>query len=109
MRLPWGFLRQPRPRAFDTPLVRVSEAIGLKKDYADAHNNLGNVLRATGQLDVAIAEYRKAIRIDREPALVHCSVGVALRLKGLFAEALRPLRRGHELGLRQRSWSVPSR
>ena len=34
---------------FDRAMVNFRKAIGLEQDYADAHNNLGNVYYKTGQ------------------------------------------------------------
>ena len=44
-------------------LVEYREAIRLKPDDADAHQNLGVALLVQGQLDAAIAEYREAVRL----------------------------------------------
>ena len=35
----------------------------LKPDYAEAHNNLGNVLKDQGKLEEAIASYQEALRL----------------------------------------------
>ena len=45
------------------------EAIRLKPDYAEAHNNLGIALMAQGKHDEAIVAYREAIRL--KPDLGH--------------------------------------
>jgi Tfp pilus assembly protein PilF len=47
-----------------------------------AHNNLGNALRAKGELDGAIRCYQEAIRLDPKYALAHTNLGVALGDKG---------------------------
>ena len=47
----------------DEAIAEYREAIRLKPDFAEAHNNLGNALQAKGKLDEAIAEYREAIRL----------------------------------------------
>ena len=49
------------PRTGRSPPRR--EAIRLKPDYAEAHNNLGIALTDQGKLDEAVAEYREAIRL----------------------------------------------
>ena len=38
----------------------ISRAVALKPDFAEAHNNLGNVLRGQGKLDEAAACCRRA-------------------------------------------------
>jgi serine/threonine-protein kinase len=56
----------------------------------------------------AIAEYREAIRVNKDYPQAHCNLGHALRDKGQFTEALGHLRRGHELGSKNPRWPYPS-
>jgi serine/threonine-protein kinase len=64
---------------------------------------------ARGRPDEAIAEYREAIRIDKDFADAHCDLGLALWQQGAFRLALEALRRGHELGqARGLRWRNPS-
>jgi serine/threonine-protein kinase len=65
-------------------------------------------LRDKGKLGEAIAEFREAIRIKEDFAEPHCNLGLALREKGQFDEALVSLRRGHELGSKNPRWPYPS-
>ena len=58
------------------------QAIRLKPDYAEAHSNLGNALRAMGQLDEAIAAYRQAIRLQPDLADAHVNLGNVLKVRG---------------------------
>jgi tetratricopeptide (TPR) repeat protein/serine/threonine protein kinase len=65
--------------------VELEEAIGcyraalaLRPDEATAHNNLGNALRAKGQLDEAIAEYKEAIRLKKDDPKAHSNLGALL-------------------------------
>lgn len=52
-----------------------------------AHNNIGNVYRLRGDLDGAIAEYKKAIAI--KPHVQSLSnLGAAYRKKGMFSDAI---------------------
>lgn len=41
-----------------TAIAYYQEAIRLCPEFADAHSNLGNVLKESGQLDDAIAAYQ---------------------------------------------------
>jgi Tfp pilus assembly protein PilF len=68
------------------------EAIRLKKDFAEAHNNLGNALADKGQLDEAIKEYREAIRLKKDDAMAHSNLGTVLREKGQLDEAITAYR-----------------
>ena len=47
----------------DEAIGEYREALRLKPDYAEAHNNLGVALEDRGSLDGAIAEYREALRL----------------------------------------------
>ena len=51
----------------------------IKPDYAEAHNNLGNVLAGRGQIDEAIAHYQKALEIkpDYADARRNCELALA--------------------------------
>ena len=52
----------------DEAIAECREAIRVKKDYAEAHNQLGIALYDKGQFDEAIAAYGEAIRINPEIA-----------------------------------------
>ena len=41
----------------DQAMAQYTEALRLKPDYAEAHNNLGLALAAQGKLDQAVAQY----------------------------------------------------
>src|SRR5262249_44251226 len=73
------------------------EAIRLKPDYAEAHNNLGVALGGQGKLKEAEAACREAIRLKPDHAMAHTNLGVALRGQGKFEEALKSLRRAAAL------------
>jgi Flp pilus assembly protein TadD len=71
-------------------VVRLS-AGGPPLATAMAHDLLGKVLDARGELDAAIAAYREAIRLNPHPisrALVRNNLGNMLSRKGAFAGAL---------------------
>ena len=58
---------------------------GSSPTDAEAHNNLGTALEATGKLDEAIAEYREAIRLKPDYAEAHYNLGLTLQWKGSSA------------------------
>jgi tetratricopeptide (TPR) repeat protein len=76
----------------DEAIAEYREAIRLKKDYAEAHNNLGIALYAKGALDEAIAEYREAIRLKKDLAAAHNNLGSALATKGEIDQAIAEFR-----------------
>jgi predicted O-linked N-acetylglucosamine transferase (SPINDLY family) len=63
-------------------------ALRLKPDFADAHNNLGNVFLNQRQLAKAVASFQEALRCKPDSAEVHNNLGMALREQGKLAEAV---------------------
>lgn len=53
------------------------EALALDPSYADAHNNLGRLLRAQGDLDGAIAEYKRASQLLPRYPIYRFNLGLA--------------------------------
>jgi Tfp pilus assembly protein PilF len=64
---------------------------------ADAHNNLGSVLRIQGAMSEAEGEFRGAIDVDPGLAEAWCGLGDVLRLRRLLDEAEGCCRRAIEL------------
>ena len=54
------------------------KALAIRPDYAEAHSNLGNVLKELDQPDEAIAHYRRALAIQPEFAIAHYNLGIVL-------------------------------
>ena len=63
-------------------IAEFKEAIRLKPDFAEVHNNLGSALYAEGQRDAAITEYKEAIRLKPDDAKAHNNLGLALYAEG---------------------------
>jgi tetratricopeptide (TPR) repeat protein len=84
------------------------KAIALQPKLAVAYSNLGIVLKGQKKLAEAEAAYRKAIALQPKLAVAYCNLGLALKEQGRFADALVALKRGHELGSRDPSWTAPS-
>ena len=47
----------------------------LKPDYAEAHNNLGTILQAQGQIAEALACYQRALQLKPDFAEAHNNLG----------------------------------
>ena len=47
-----------------TPRPRTARALSIDPSYANAHNNLGNVLLAQKKYDEAIAEFAEVVRLQ---------------------------------------------
>ncbi len=81
-------------------LLAISVAFNLVASYersADFHHNLGFVLSRKGQVDEAIAQFRKALEIRPNYSEAHVSLGTALLQKGQVDEVIAQLKRALEL------------
>jgi tetratricopeptide (TPR) repeat protein len=92
----------------DGAIQSYRRALELDPSKAVFHNGLGGALAKKGNLEEAEASFRRALQLDPQFALAHINLGTALRLRGEFAEALAALQRGHDLGSRQKGWTIPS-
>ena len=75
-------------RRFQEAEAGFRQALRLNPHLAEAHNNLGNVLKDQGQLAAALEEYQEAIRLRPDYAEAHHNLGVALTDQGQLAAAL---------------------
>jgi tetratricopeptide (TPR) repeat protein len=57
-----------------------NEALRLRPDYAEAHNNIGLVLAQNGDDEKAATEFREAVRIRPDYADAHANLGAVLLL-----------------------------
>lgn len=69
----------------------------LQPENAEAHFCLGNTLLELGQLDGAVASYRRALDIEPDFAEVHSNLGNALKALGRPDEAMFSYRRALEI------------
>jgi len=74
-------------------LHALQRAIELSPDDAEAHGNLGNALRAAGQLERAVESQRRALGIKPDYAEAHNDLGSAQQDLGRLDEALGSFRR----------------
>jgi len=65
--------------------------------YAEVHNNLGRALSENGELDKAIAEWKKALELNPGYAEAHNNLGTGLFRKGKLEEAVREWERAVEV------------
>jgi eukaryotic-like serine/threonine-protein kinase len=78
--------------AFEAAVAASRTAIGLKRNTARAHGNLGLALRHLGKLDEAVAECRKSLRLKPDNAKAHNFLGMALSDQGKLDEAVAEYR-----------------
>jgi tetratricopeptide (TPR) repeat protein len=69
-------------RDLDRAETLLQRALRLDPNYADAHSNLGYLLRVRGDLTGAIAEYRKAAELLPRYPIFHYNLGLALDRAG---------------------------
>jgi protein O-mannosyl-transferase len=63
----------------EAALTHLREAVRLKPDYSDAHNNLGDALsKGPGGEDEAIREFETALRIEPGMIQAHANLGLIL-------------------------------
>jgi serine/threonine protein kinase/DNA-binding SARP family transcriptional activator len=67
---------------YDEAIRACREALRIRPELADAHNNLGNALAAKGNLDGAIEKCREALRFQPNYAEAHNNLASALKAKG---------------------------
>ncbi len=70
------------------PRHAISDALRLKPDYAEPHNNLGNVFKDRGELDEAAACYQRALQLRPGYALAHYNLGLVCQDRGNLDEAV---------------------
>ena len=70
------------------------EAIRIRPDYPDAHNNLGNALRNQGKLDQALVAFREALRLRPDYPEAYNNVGIVLKHLGKIQRGGGQLRAG---------------
>jgi tetratricopeptide (TPR) repeat protein len=66
-------------RQLDNAAAAFREALRLDPAYANAHNNLGNVLLAQGKNDEAIQEFREVVRLQPDSEAAKNNLAAALQ------------------------------
>ena len=57
---------------FDEAITHLQQALKIKPDYAEAHNNLGNALAGQGKIAAAVVQWREAVRLQpKQIGFVH--------------------------------------
>jgi tetratricopeptide (TPR) repeat protein/serine/threonine protein kinase len=90
----------------DEAIAECKEAIRLKPQLKQAHYGLALALSISDKPDEALTAWRKVLRLDPDDADAHFYVGELLKSKGQYAEALRELRRGDDLGSKDAAESL---
>lgn len=72
----------------DQAILAFQKVIALKPNYADAYNNLGNVLKDQAKFDFAIDAYDKALSLRPNFAEAYNNKGLVLQHQGKLREAI---------------------
>ncbi len=67
--------------------LSIRKAIELKSSFADAHNNLGNLLRDLGKSKEAVISQKNAIKIKPDFVFAHYNLAISLKELGNLKEA----------------------
>jgi tetratricopeptide (TPR) repeat protein len=81
----------------EAALQLIGESIVLRPNWAEAHCNLGNVLRALGRVEEAIKAYQRAIALQPGFAEAYANLGNALSDTGNEQEAISAYRQAVKL------------
>ena len=75
-------------KRFDAAIDSYQQALRIKPDYAEVHNNMGSVMKDKGDLEQAIESYQQAKRIKPDYAVAHNNMAKAMKDKGDLEEAI---------------------
>ena len=75
--------------AYDAALESYTRSLKIRPDYAEAHNNLGNMWVTSGDADKAVAEFKEALRLKPEYADAYSNLGKTLQAIGEIDESLK--------------------
>ena len=71
----------------DAAITHYRQALRIKPDFVEAHNNLGNVLAGRGEGAAAVTHYQTALAIKPDYAEAHNNLGLALADRGQLEAA----------------------
>jgi protein O-GlcNAc transferase len=82
---------------YDSAIKYIKKAIELDAGFAEAYNNLGNVIRDKGLIDEAKTYYQKALQIDPNFAIAYNNLGNIYTEEKLSDQAMSSLRKALEI------------
>jgi tetratricopeptide (TPR) repeat protein len=94
--VPLTLLTLAREQVFANELALWTDTIQVSPRSSIGHMNVGNALLASGRVDQAITEFKRALEINPNYAEAHYNLGNALFGKGQLDEALAQYQRAAE-------------
>ncbi|HEV2546875.1 MAG TPA: tetratricopeptide repeat protein [Stellaceae bacterium] len=83
--------------AFDDAVTFYEQAVAAKRDFVEAHYNLGNALMQVGRTPAAVESYRRAAKLRPSFAPAHNNLGNALQTLERWTDAADAYRRATAL------------
>lgn len=77
---------------FEIAIESICKAIALQGEAPAFHNSLGEVFRAVGEADKAVACYRRALALNKAYAEAHNNLGIVLNVQDKLADAIASYR-----------------
>ena len=74
---------------FEEAIIYLNKSIHLKVNYADAYNNIGNILEKQGKLEQAIDFYKKAIKYKPDNFITHYNLGNIFKDQDKLVDAIK--------------------
>jgi predicted O-linked N-acetylglucosamine transferase (SPINDLY family) len=93
----WKLLGAAQQMQGKSPVAAFQRAVALMPQDAEAHFNLGVVLKQAARPDEAEASYRRALSIRADYAEAHSNLGNVLRDQGRLDEAVQCFHRALEI------------
>jgi SAM-dependent methyltransferase/tetratricopeptide (TPR) repeat protein len=81
----------------DAAIKDYRNALKIKPDYAEAHNNLGNTFLLMNDLEAALDSYQQAVTHKSDFAEAYNNIGNALKKKGILDAAVASYQRCLEI------------
>ena len=75
-------------KRFDAAIESYKQALRIKPDYAEVHNNMGTALSDKGDFEGAIESYKHALKIKPDYLGAYYNMGSVMRDKGDFEGAI---------------------